>query len=90
MRALSIHVLWDKWRQLNSMTFQFRLLLLLGLHNCNLYPPHRTILEAKHRCYSDATDIVTIVTIVDIEFRAEVKLQDLFNHIAKRILLFCK
>jgi hypothetical protein len=84
MRALTTHVLWDKWRQLNSMIFQFRLLLLLGLHNCNLYPPHRTILEAKYRRYSDAADIVTI------EFRAEVKLQDLFNHTAKRILLFCK
>lgn len=50
-------------------------------NNCNLYPPYRTVLQAKRKCYPLLTDI----TIT--EYSAKVKLQALLDHTVERILL---
>lgn len=49
-------------------------------HNCQMYPPHRRVLDAKRKCYPPATNKVINETC------AEVKLQALLDHTCKRIL----
>jgi hypothetical protein len=48
--------------------------------NANIYPNYNIILEEKNKCYPDKKAI----TITDIS--AEVNLQDLVNHTARRII----
>ena len=46
--------------------------------NADIYPPYRSVLEAKLRCYPKNIKVD--------DFSAEVPLQDLLNHTAERIL----
>ncbi|KAL2740926.1 hypothetical protein V1478_001067 [Vespula squamosa] len=49
-------------------------------NNCNIYPPYKTLLQAKEKCYPPKTDI----KIKDCS--AEVKLQGLLDHSVEQIL----
>ncbi|XP_018404085.1 PREDICTED: uncharacterized protein LOC108780770 [Cyphomyrmex costatus] len=51
-------------------------------NNCKLYPSYNNVLKAKNRCYPPYTSI----TIT--KCHAEIKLQALLDHTAKRILFF--
>lgn len=46
--------------------------------SCDIFPSYEKLKEEKMRCYPN---------IITIEIKAEVKLQDILNHIAERIIL---
>lgn len=49
--------------------------------NCKLYPPYKSVLETKQKCYPLKSEITVT------ESSAQIKLQSLLNHTVERILL---